>query len=83
MLTDSDKRKILGKLVERMGHYQCPICHGESFTIVDGFLASSLHNTMHAIQTNDSFLPSVALVCSNCGFTSLHNAKVLGLDKDD
>lgn len=83
MLTDSDKRKILGKLVEHMGHYQCPICHGESFTIVDGFLASSLHSTMLEMQGCDSFLPSVALVCTSCGFTSLHNAKVLGLDKKD
>lgn len=81
MLTTENKQIILKKLQERIGSYQCPICHNNSFTIVDGYLANSLQNDFSSMQLGGSFLPSVALVCNKCGFTSMHNAKVLGIEE--
>lgn len=81
MIKESDKQIILKKLAERIGVYKCPICHSSSFTIADGYLANTLQDHLNSIQLGGTFLPSVALVCTNCGFTSLHNTKILGLDK--
>lgn len=79
MIKESDKQIILKKLAERIGVYKCPICHGSSFTIADGYLANTLQDNLNSIQLGGTFLPSVALVCTNCGFTSLHNTKILGI----
>ena len=79
MIKESDKQIILKKLAERIGVYKCPICHSSSFTIADGYLANTLQDNLNSIQLGGTFLPSVALVCTNCGFTSLHNAKILGI----
>ena len=79
MIKESDKQIILKKLAERIGVYKCPICHSSSFTIADGYLANPLQDNLNSIQLGGAFLPSVALVCTNCGFTSLHNAKILGI----
>ena len=81
MLTTENKQLIIEKLQDRIGYYKCPICNNHSFTIVDGYLANSLQNDFTSIQLGGSFLPSVALVCNKCGFTSMHNAKVLGIDE--
>ena len=81
MLTTEKKQLIINKLLERISRYQCPICHNGSFTIVDGYLANTLQNDFSSMQLGGSFLPSVALVCNKCGFTSMHNAKVLGIEE--
>ena len=81
MIKESDKQIILKKLAERIGLYKCPICHSSSFSIADGYLANTLQDNLNSIQLGGAFLPSVALVCTNCGFTSLHNTEILGLDK--
>lgn len=80
MIKESDKQKIVAKLMEKIGPYKCPMCHGGPFTIADGYLANILQDNVNSIQLGGSFLPSVALVCTNCGFTSLHNLKVLGIE---
>lgn len=79
MIKESDKQIILKKLAERIELYKCPICHSSSFTIADGYLANTLQDNLNSIQLGETFLPSVALVCTNCGFTSLHNTKILGI----
>ena len=81
MLTTEKKQIIINKLLERISRYQCPICHNDSCTIVDGYLANTLQNDFSSMKLGGSFLPSVALVCNKCGFTSMHNAKVLGIEE--
>ena len=81
MLTTEKKQLIINKLLERISRYQCPICHNDSCTIVDGYLANTLQNDISSMQLGGSFLPSVAIVCNKCGFTSMHNAKVLGIEE--
>lgn len=81
MLTTEKKQLIINKLLERISRYQCPICHNDSCTIVDGYLANTLQNDFSSMQLGGSFLPSVAIVCNKCGFTSMHNAKVLGIEE--
>lgn len=80
MLTKENKQLIVKKIVEKIGYFKCPICHNDSFTIADGYIVNTLQDDLSRIQLGGSFLPSVALVCNKCGFTSIHNAKILGVD---
>lgn len=80
MIKESAKQKIVDKLMKKIGPYKCPMCHADSFTIADGYLANTLQDNVNSIQLGGAFLPSVALVCTNCGFTSLHNLKILGIE---
>lgn len=83
-MNNNIKRLIAQRLTERIGIFECPICHKGSFTILDGFV-------MHSIQDDPSQLIigggkrtiSVSMVCTNCGFTSLQNLNVIGFSIDD
>ena len=81
MLNENEKKQLIEALMAKIkGRYVCPICHNSSFTIVDGYLTQSIQEDYHGIVLgNGPMLPSIAVVCNNCGFTSMHNLGVLGL----
>ncbi len=83
MLNESKKKEIAKTLLERIGkQYECPICHNNHFTIVDGYLVQGLQDNMNSIVLgNGPMIPSIAIVCIKCGFMSQHNLGVLGLMK--
>lgn len=83
MLTNENKQLIAKKVVEKIGFFKCPICQNSTFTIADGFLVSSLQKDLKNLSIGGEYLPSIALVCNNCGFTSLHNIKILGLNIEE
>lgn len=80
MLSDIERHKILDSVLSKIGSYRCPICGSDQFTIVDGYVATCLQNNTKNITIGSSFLPSVVLVCTKCGFTSFHNAKILEIE---
>lgn len=72
------KAQITQRLNERIGHIECPICHRNTFSLIDGYFISSLQdNPESLIIGGDKGLTSVAIVCINCGFTSFHNVRAL------
>lgn len=83
MLNENEKKELAKALVEKIGRpFECPICHSQSFTIVDGYLVQGLQYNMNSIVLgNGPMIPSVAIVCIRCGFMSQHNLGVLGLMK--
>lgn len=65
--------EISAALTARQVSTQCPRClTPEAFDIVPGFVRTEV--------TGGQNITSAALVCRRCGFTSLHNFDVLGLD---
>lgn len=85
MIDKSKKENIIKQLNERLGKFSCPMCHKSNFTFVDGYVAISLQKDYKNIVIGEStFVPSVMIVCNNCGFISQHSLGVLGLiDIDD
>ena len=83
MLNENEKKELAKALVERIGKpFECPICHSKSFTLVDGYIVQGLQDNMNSIVLRNSpIIPSVAVVCIQCGFMSQHNLGVLGLLK--
>ncbi|GJQ22182.1 MAG: hypothetical protein HBSIN02_25370 [Bacteroidia bacterium] len=79
-LSEADKKKIVDKLTEKGVRAGCPMCGHRNFVLADGYLN-------HPIQSNPKAgfvfggpsIPTIAIICSNCGFTSQHALGVLGL----
>lgn len=83
MLTEIEKKKIAKALAEKIGKpFECPICHSNNFTIIDGYLIQELQKNMNNIILGSGpILPSISIVCTKCGFMSQHNLGVLELIK--
>lgn len=85
MLSDNEKTELIKVLTNKIRTFECPMCHGHSFTIVDGYLVHGLQKSMtNIVLGNGPMIPSVAIVCTQCGFMAQHNLGVLGLlNKDE
>lgn len=80
MIDPKHKDAIVKELNNKVGNFICPICHKGPFTLVDGyFVQSSQNDYKNFIIGSDTIIPSVIIVCNNCGFMSQHSLGVLGL----
>ena len=62
---------------------KCSVCTHNNFSVVSGFTHDFLSDNIGGnIVMGGVFLPSVPLVCSNCGNTFFFNTKILGLNDD-
>ena len=78
-LTEQDKQKIIEALQERGANEPCPRCRNTDFTVVDGYFYQALQTELNAISLGGPGVPSVAVVCTKCGFMSQHALGALGL----
>jgi hypothetical protein len=72
---------IIAKIAEKAGGRvgPCSVCRAQQFTLADGYVSLSISPTSKAVQIGGPHLPSVALVCTNCGNTFLFNLILLGM----
>ncbi len=78
-LTDSEKQKIVSELNRRIPNLVCPMCHQRSFIILDGYFNQPIQAELEGVVLGGPALPSIGIVCNNCGFISQHALGVLGL----
>jgi hypothetical protein len=79
-LTDGQKAEIAKRLGERGVRSQCPMCGHDSFVLADGYFIHSIQpNLGGGLVLGGPSVPTVAIVCSKCGFVSQHAVGVLGL----
>jgi hypothetical protein len=55
------------------------MCLNRNFVISDGYFLNSLQNNFKNINLGGESVPTIAIICSNCGFTSQHSLGILGL----
>lgn len=79
MLTDDRKKQIAQVLSERLGQFQCPMCHKGPFSILDGYVSVTLQSNLKSYALGGPSIPSVGVVCTHCGYISLHALGALGL----
>ena len=79
-MTPEDKNKVVKALEERNAKLPCPRCGGRSFTLVDGYFNQSIQPSVGGgLVIGGPAIPSVAVVCTQCGFIAQHALGVLGL----
>lgn len=80
MIDNSKKEDIIRQLNERLGNFSCPMCHRGHFTFVDGYFTMvPQEDYKNIVIGGGSFIPSIMIVCNNCGFISQHSLGALGL----
>lgn len=73
-ITEAIKRKS-GKT-----DFKCPVCTNNQFSLAGGFTTDFLVDKVQGgLVLGGPVLPSVPIVCTNCGNTFFLNAKVLGV----
>lgn len=78
-MSQEEKNNIVRILQEKGAVMPCPRCGKNQFTLADGYLNNSLQQDLNGITIGGPSIPSVAVVCTNCGYISQHAIGVLGL----
>ncbi|MBE6263193.1 MAG: hypothetical protein E7104_04385 [Prevotella sp.] len=81
MISNEEKQRIISELNNRInsGDIKCPMCGNKHFIIADGYFNSIMQDSLNGIVLGGPSIPSIAIVCSKCGFISSHALGVLGL----
>lgn len=78
-LSDQDKEAIKSELERRNAVLPCPRCGNKSFQLADGYINLPLSGEVGGIVLGGPTMPTAVVVCSNCGYISLHALGALGL----
>ena len=79
-IPDELKKKIVDKLKEKGVTSTCPMCSHNNFILVDGFFNNVIQNNYQTgLILGGPTLPTIAIICTNCGFTSHHALGALDL----
>ena len=73
------QKEIIEILYKKLGDSPCPMCGNKSFSFVDGYFRNSVQDDMQNLVIGGKNIPTVAIVCQNCGFVSQHAIGILGL----
>ena len=79
MMNEERKRLIVKVLSQRVSSIVCPICHQSKYSFVDGYTIDPVQDDYKAVQLGGKIIPSVMLVCNNCGHIDRFSLGVLGL----
>ena len=83
-MSPEQKKEIIDVLVNRIPNISCPMCHGKSFTIAEGYVVNQLQDDFKSLViSGEKLIPSVYMICTNCGFVSQHALGVLDLLKKE
>lgn len=79
MMNEEKKKQIINALSQRVSSFVCPICHQSKYTFVDGYTVDPVQEDYKGMQLGGKIMPSVMLVCNNCGHIDRFSLGVLGL----
>ena len=78
-LTTAQQEQIVHRLRELGATLPCPRCAAAAFSLVKELSSVSVDVDAGTAHACDLILPTVLLVCNQCGFLSSHALTVLGL----
>ena len=84
--TEEIIKKIEEAIKKKTGEtgFKCPVCTNNQFSLAGGFTADFLVDEIQSgLVIGGPFLPSVPIVCTNCGNTFFLNAKILGITEEE
>ena len=58
----------------------CPMCKNSDFLVIDGFISNNVQKEADKIIIGREMIPTIALICSKCGFISQH---AMGIIRDN
>lgn len=79
MLTDQQKQDIINRLREKAPNLKCPMCRTNAFHLANGYFVNTIQSDFNSLALGGEALPTIAIICKNCGFVSQHAVGGLGL----
>lgn len=73
------KQQIVDALKKKAPNLKCPACQSSEFIFVDGFFANDLQADLSRRQMGGMNIPTVPIVCKNCGYIMEFAVGSLGL----
>jgi len=74
--------KELDKRIEKLNkNFQCPVCKNKNFNVIDGFTRRNIDQNLSVINFGQN-IPSVSIVCTNCGYIADFAIGALGFLKN-
>jgi len=83
--TEEIIKKIEEAIKRKTGQtgFKCPVCTNNQFSLAGGFTNDFLmDNIQGGLVIGGPVLPSLPIVCTNCGNTFFLNARVLGVSEE-
>jgi hypothetical protein len=77
--TPEVKQQIMNALKEHGVKGSCPRCGTDSWALVDGYVYHPVGDDAGRLVIGGRTLPTISLLCANCGYLSEHSPVVLGL----
>jgi hypothetical protein len=74
-----EKENVTRALAERGVTLPCPRCGDNGWSVLEAYISNSLTQNASKVIVGGSALPTVAVICTKCGFLSEHVATVLEL----
>ena len=78
-IPDKRQEEIKKALEERGAKLICPMCGNKSFTLLDGYFNQTIQIDFKGMVLGGPSIPSVVIVCNQCGYLSQHALGTLGL----
>ncbi|MGD9581599.1 MAG: hypothetical protein AB7V50_09520 [Vampirovibrionia bacterium] len=79
-MNESIKREIGQALNAKGVNKPCPLCGNSGFTLLDGFINNTIQDNLSSgLVIGGPSVPTIVLVCNNCGFLSQHALGALNL----
>lgn len=81
MISQEEKKRIAERLNQRFAEHgvKCPMCGNNSFSVADGYFSNVIQNNLDSLKIAGPSIPAISIICSKCGFISMHALGTLGL----
>lgn len=79
MLNNDQKIKIKEEIDKRIQRLTCPMCQTSGFVMADGYFNNTMQTDFNSFTIGGQSIPTIAIICNNCGFVSQHAIGILGL----
>jgi transcription elongation factor Elf1 len=76
---ENNKKQIIEKLQEKVTNFECPFCKHKEFMLAGGYFAHDLQEDLANRRIGGINIPTIPLICKNCGYIVEFAAGSLGL----
>ncbi len=79
-MNQEQKNKIITNLQNKGAILPCPRCGNKNFTLIDGYFNQSFQKELNNnIVIGGPSIPSISVLCNQCGYIAHHALGALGL----
>ncbi|WP_343626578.1 hypothetical protein [Flavobacterium lindanitolerans] len=78
-LSEQELLRIMQKMNELLPNLSCPMCKNSDFVIAEGYFNNPLQFKLPDLSIGGRSIPTIGIICQNCGFVSQHALKTINL----